>query len=278
VGAVWNISRGKQLQLPAVMAILNATPDSFYAGSRGPTRETALRASADGAAILDIGAESTRPGSAPVPGDEQIKRAVPLIEAIRSADPRTPISIDTTSALVAAAALDAGADAINDVSAGLDDPGMIPLAASRGAGIILMHRLAPPAKDRYSDQYRGGAPAYADVVREVRAFLESRAGAAVAAGVARASIVIDPGLGFGKTVDQNLELIRRTGELAELGFPVLSGLSRKSFVGRHVLKRDSTPDERLEGTLMLSREHLKAGASILRVHDVAEHAALLRAM
>jgi dihydropteroate synthase len=259
------------------MAILNVTPDSFYAGSRAPTLESALRAIADGAAVLDIGPESTRPGAQPVPAQEQIRRAVPLIEAIRAENSRVAISIDTTSADVARAALDAGADAINDVSAARDDPSMFSLAAERACGIVLMHRLAPPANDRYSDQYTHAQPGYADVVAEVGDFLRLRADAAMAAGVSRESIVLDPGLGFGKTVDQNLELIRRTPELAALGFPILSGLSRKSFVGRVSLGRDSTPDERLPGTLKLSAAHLLAGASVLRVHDVREHAEVLRA-
>jgi dihydropteroate synthase len=259
------------------MAILNATPDSFYAGSRHPTLETAERAIADGAVILDIGPESTRPGAEPVPDEEQVRRAVPLIKAIRGTNSAVAITIDTTSAEVARAALDAGADAINDVSAGRDDPGMFALAAARRCGIVLMHRLAPPRRDTYSDRYEGGAaPAYTDVVEEVRDFLRERAGAAMGAGVARESIVLDPGLGFGKTVEQNMELIRRTAEIGALGFPVLSGLSRKSFVGRVTLGRDSTPEERLGGTLALSGEHLAAGASILRVHDVREHARLLR--
>jgi dihydropteroate synthase len=274
----WQLAQNRRVSLPAVMAILNVTPDSFYSGSREPTLETAMRAIEDGAAILDIGPESTRPGSEPVPAEEQIRRAVPLIKAVRQQGSKVAITIDTTSAGVAAAALDAGADAINDVSAGLDDPRMLALAAERRCGMVLMHRLAPPAKDRYSDQYAGAAPVYADVVREVRDFLRERADVAVAAGVARGGIVLDPGLGFGKSVEQNLDLIRRTQEIAALGSPVLSGVSRKSFVGRVSLGRDSTPGERLNGTLALSVMHLLAGASILRVHDVREHFEMLRAV
>jgi dihydropteroate synthase len=259
------------------MAILNVTPDSFYLESREPTAQTALDAVAQGATILDIGPESTRPGSQPVPVREQIQRAIPLIVAIRAADPKIAITIDTTSAQVAQAALDAGADAINDVSAGLNDPQMLPLAAERGCGIVLMHRLARPQQDQYSDRYEA-APQYKDVVAEVASFLKSRAEAAIAAGVPRDGIALDPGLGFGKTVDQNLELIRRTGEIAALGYPVLSGLSRKSFVGRVSLQRDSTPQERLSGTLSFSVLHRLAGASIFRVHDVREHVEALRAL
>jgi dihydropteroate synthase len=260
------------------MAILNATPDSFYAGSRGPTVETAVLAARSGAAVLDVGAESTRPGAEPVSADEQVRRAVPLIEAIRRLDGRVAITIDTTSSVVAAAALDAGADAINDVSAGRDDPAMLALAGERRCGIVLMHRLAAPTRDKYSDRYAGEEPEYGEVVADVREFLRERADAAIAAGVAREGIIVDPGLGFGKTVEQNMELIRRTGEIASLGYPVLSGLSRKSFVGRVSLGRDSTPEERLDGTLALSAAHLRSGASILRVHDVAPHVELLRAL
>ncbi len=182
-----------------------------------------------------------------------------------------PITVDTTLAPVARAALDAGADAINDVAAATEDDAMLALAADRACALILMHRLAPPAADRFSDAY-DAPPAYpGGVVETVRGFLDARVRAAVRAGVPRSGIVIDPGLGFGKTVGQNLELIRRTGDLAPLGRPVLSALSRKSFVGRVGLGRDSTPAERLPATLALSVLHLQAGARLFRVHDVAEH-------
>jgi dihydropteroate synthase len=269
------VSRGRWVDLPCVMAILNATPDSFYEGGRAATVDAALRAVADGAAVLDIGGESTRPGSAAVAAAEQIRRVVPLISAVR-AQSGVAITVDTTSAEVAAAALDAGANGINDVSAGLEDAGMLRLAAARGAGIVLMHRALRPSADRYSDQY-ASSPMDGDVVAEVIAFLKARAEAALAAGVAREGIVLDPGLGFGKTVEQNMELIRRTGELAALGFPVLSGISRKSFVGRVSLGRDSTPGERLAGTLALTVLHRLAGASVFRAHDVGEVSEVLRA-
>lgn len=260
------------------MAIINLTPDSFFDGGSHPTQESAVEAArvavGDGADVLDVGGESTRPGSRSVSAEEQILRTVPAIEAMRKAGIQSPISIDTTSAAVARACLEAGAEAINDISGGMDDPAMLALAAERGAGLVLMHRLRAPAEDRYSDQYRA-APLYRDVVADVRAFLETRKNAALAAGVAAECICLDPGLGFGKSVEQNLELIRRTGEIAELGSPVLSGLSRKSFVGRWSLGRDSAPSERLEGTLKLSVEHWRAGASVFRVHDVAEHVAAL---
>ncbi len=266
----WRLSPSRSVGLPCVMAILNATPDSFYAGSRHPTLNTALAAINAGAAILDIGPESSRPGSDPIPADEQIRRAIPLIAAVRAADPNIAITIDTTSSQVAAAALDAGADAINDISAGRDDPQMFPLAAARNCGLILMHRLVIPKRDRYSDQYTSDPPMYGDdVVHEVGEFLRERSEAAIAAGVARERIVVDPGLGFGKTVEQNLELIQNTGTFVAMGYPVLSGLSRKSFVGRVYNKRgDTKPEERLPGTLALSRQHLAyAAPPSSGVHD-----------
>jgi dihydropteroate synthase len=278
----WRASNSRTIDLsrPCVMAILNVTPDSFADGGRlvtpGQAADAAEAAAGAGAVVLDLGGESTRPGSRPVPADAQMQRVIPALLAIRSRLPDIAISIDTTSAEVAEAALHAGADAINDTSAGLADPGMIPLAARTGAGLILMHRPRPAAADSYSDAY-AEPPVYGDVVAEVAAFLRGRAEAAMIAGVRRESIVLDPGLGFGKSVKQNLELIRGTGTLAALGHPVLSGLSRKSFVGRVSLGRDSQPAERLPGTLALSVVHLGCGARIFRVHDVAEHVQALAA-
>lgn len=265
------------------MAILNVTPDSFHDGGMltdpGAALDAARQAADAGADILDIGGESTRPGAGRVSAREQLRRVLPLIEAIRR-EPgplgRIPVSIDTTLAEVARAALDAGADAINDVSGAMEDPDMLALAGARGAGLVLMHRLLPPEQDSYSDRYEK-PPVYDDVVRVVRAFLRDRASAAQSAGVASASIVLDPGLGFGKTVEQNLEIIRRTRELASLGFPILSGLSRKSFTGRAAGLVESDPGRRLSPTLALSALHLAAGASIFRVHDVPEHVEALRA-
>lgn len=281
----WSLANGRRLTLdaPCVMAILNLTPDSFSDGGSLPTVESAVQAAAravqDGASILDVGGESTRPGAGAVSESEQIARVVPVVAAIRRAGGalRTvPISIDTTLSGVAWAALDAGADAINDVSAGTDDPGMLALAAQRGAGIVLMHRLRAPAEDSYSDAY-SRPPEYGDVVRDVREWLRGRMAAAGAAGISAGAVVIDPGLGFGKTVEQNLALIARTGELLILGPPVLSGASRKSFVGRVSVGVGSEPRLRMAGSVAMSVAHLLAGASIFRVHDVAEHAAALRA-
>lgn len=266
------------------MGILNVTPDSFSDGGAYADAPAAAAAAfamhAAGADIIDIGGESTRPGAQPVPPDEQIARVVPAIRAIRAdaaAGTRLLITIDTASAHVAQAALDAGADAINDVSAGEADPAMLPLAARLSRGIVLMHRLAPPSADRYSDQH-AATPAYpGPVVHVVARYLAARAAAALAAGIPARGIVLDPGLGFGKSVEQNLELIRGTKRLTALGYPVLSAASRKSFVGRVSLGRDSTPAERVPGSVAFSIAHLLYGALIFRVHDCPQHVPALRA-
>jgi dihydropteroate synthase len=281
--ANWHISPDKTraLDQPRVMAILNLTPDSFSDGGSYPTVEAAVRAAgqavAEGADILDLGGESTRPGAARVPVEEQIRRVAPVLRAIRAVGGelgRVPITIDTTLAPVAAAALHAGADAINDVSAGLEDPAILDLAARQKCGVILMHRLQAPDRDSYSDRYTQ-PPEYEDVVATVAAFLKERAEAAISRGIPRQGIVVDPGVGFGKTVAQNLELIRRGGEIAALGYPVLSAVSRKSFVGRAMGLESSAPLERLPGSIALSLAHHRAGATIFRTHDVA---ALVRAL
>lgn len=285
----WHIAPGKvwTLDRPRLLGILNVTPDSFFDGGRHDDAARAVAAGlamlAEGADGLDIGGESTRPGSAPVAPRAQVRRVVPVIRALRArAGGDVVITIDTTSALVARAALDAGADAINDTSGGEDDPAIRTLAAERACGLILMHRLRRPQDDTFSDRYGRAvrAPRYGDVVRSVRAALARLAARALRAGVARACIVIDPGLGFGKTVEQNLDLIRRTPELGALGYPILSGLSRKSFVGRAMTpagEEPPPPEGRLAGTLALSLAHARLGAMLLRVHDVRAHAALLRA-
>lgn len=265
-----------------VAGILNVTPDSFAEASRHVSVESAVAAARrmllEGADSLDVGGESTRPGSEAVDADEQVRRVVPVIRAIAGLrlgvaefgwDEAVRISVDTTSAVVAEAALDAGATCINDISAGRDDERMFELAARRGCAMILMHREVKPREDRYSDRYSSG-PIEGDVVQRVKEFLAERVRAAMSAGVAREKIAIDPGLGFGKTVEQNVELIRRTGELAAFGLPVVSALSRKSFVGRFVLGRDSEPSERLGATVMMSEMHFRAGTRVFRVHDVGE--------
>ncbi len=271
--------RRLDLARPILMGIVNVTPDSFSDGGRHATpdaaAELAARLASEGADLLDVGGESTRPGSVRVEASEQLRRVIPAIRAIRARLPSVAISIDTTLEPVARAALDAGAVAINDVAGATEDTAMLALAAERRAGLILMHRLRPPGEDSYSDRYPR-PPSYEDVVLDVREFLKRQSALALRAGVAQESIILDPGLGFGKSVEHNAQLIHRTPELLSLGFPILSGLSRKSFVGRLGLGRDSTPDERLPATLAASLEHRRRGAHLFRVHDVAAHAEAFR--
>lgn len=280
----WHLGPGRVLTLdrPRIMGILNVTPDSFYDGGRLPTPELAAdraqQLADQGADILDVGGESTRPGSTPVPPEEQIRRVVPVIEHIRARGLTIAISTDTTSARVARAAIDAGTDCVNDVSAGQADPGMLPLVADTGLGLVMMHRLKPPAQDSYSTAYTRDPEYNPGVVQVVRGYLRQRAEAAARAGVNAASILLDPGLGFGKSVEQNAALIRGTPQLRALGYPVLSALSRKSFVGAlGKLPEGHTPADRLEPTLALSVLHLVQGAMVFRVHDVDRLAAVLSA-
>jgi dihydropteroate synthase len=285
---LWRLSphRAIDTSRPALVTIINVTPDSFSDGGLYNTPRSAAAAAVcaarEGAAAIDLGAESTRPGAAAVSAEEQLRRMLPALEAARgaldAAGFRTvAITIDTTKSAVAAAALDAGADAVNDVSAGIDDPAMLPLLAERRRGVVLMHRLTTPANDRYSDAY-DAPPRYADVTGEVAAFLAERAAAALAAGIPPGSIAIDPGLGFGKTVEQNLTLIRQTPRLLPLGFPILSGISRKSFTARAAgMDPSLPPSSRLAASVALALAHFAAGARLFRVHDTAVHAHALSA-
>lgn len=285
----WRIGPNRTLSLdqPRLIAILNITPDSFSDGGRLATVDAALRAAREavesGASMLDIGGESTRPGASRVDAPSQIARVLPVIKAIRAAAAPLadiPISIDTTLEPVARAALDAGATVINDVSGGAENPSILNLAAERRAGIILMHRERPPDADRYSTDYDPtAAPVTTDIVPHVSRVLSAILACALRAGIDRSAIVLDPGLGFGKTVSQNIELITRTPDLLALGCPILSGLSRKSFVGAVSAPPGATlePSSRLAGTLALSIEHLRQGARLFRVHDVAPHDQALRA-
>ena len=254
------------------MGILNCTPDSFHAGGRSMDARAAiehgLRLVHEGADIVDVGGESTRPGATRVPADEQVRRVVPVIEGLRAAGVGT-ISVDTTLSQVAERALAAGAGMVNDVSAGTDDPRLMQVAAAARAEIVLMHRLVAPEGDRYSDQYER-EPQYDDVVREVGAWLAERVQAAVRAGVSHERVLVDPGFGFGKSVAQNFEMLRRLGEFAGLGHRVLVGLSRKSFLGAVAGATD--PADRLPATLAAAMLAMRAGAAVLRVHDVAAHA------
>ncbi|HRQ73961.1 MAG TPA: dihydropteroate synthase [Phycisphaerales bacterium] len=284
---VWRMANGRSISLdrPRIIAVLNLTPDSFHEASRVPSVgaavEAARRAVGEGADALDLGGESTRPGAARVSQDEQIERVVPSVRAIRAAGGPlgdVPISVDTTHGAVARAALDAGADAVNDVAAGTEDPAMFPLIAERGAGVILMHRLVPPDRDSYSDRY-AIAPAYDDVAGEVAAYLAEGLRAATDAGIHPESVVLDPGLGFGKTVEQNAELMRGVGRLQALGRPILCAVSRKSFVGRLSSPGvETTPSERLTGSVALAVQQCVSGVRLFRVHDVREHAEALRAV
>ncbi|MEY2796351.1 MAG: hypothetical protein RIR10_2067 [Planctomycetota bacterium] len=255
----------------ALMGVVNVTPDSFSDGGQFTSAEEvaqfALALIDQGATVIDVGGESTRPGAARVAIDEQIRRVVPAITRIRARS-NVAISIDTTHAAVAEAALDAGADFVNDVSAGTEDPAMFRMIAKRGAAVVLMHRLAPPDQDSYSDRYTN-EPMYSDVVRDVAAFLLARAEMAMAAGIPREQIALDPGLGFGKSVSQNYELLARTSELVALGFPVLVGASRKSFLGAVTGRED--PEQRIIGSVVAAVAAYGGGARIVRAHDVGAH-------
>jgi dihydropteroate synthase len=247
----------------ALVGILNATPDSFSDGGvhldPGRAAETALAMAAAGAGMLDLGAESTRPGAAPVPAAEERRRLLPVLRAVRTAV-RLPISVDTSKADVAAAALDAGADVVNDVSAGRWDAEMLPLCARERVPVVLMHMRGTPATMQRD-------PRYTDVVTEVRDFLAARAAAARTAGIPADAIILDPGIGFGKTVAHNCRLLRRLDLLAALGYPVLVGVSRKGFIGELAGGRAS--GERLHGTAAAVALAVAGGARLVRVHDVA---------
>ena len=246
-----------------LVGILNLTEDSFSDGGRFPDARAAIAHGLElvrqGADLLDVGGESTRPGSTPVSAAEELERVLPVIEGLRAAC-AVPLSIDTTKAAVAAAALDAGAAVVNDVSAGRFDPGMLPLVAERGCGYVAMHMRGRP-RDMQRD------PRYGDPVREVLAELRERVAACLDAGVALAGIHVDPGIGFGKRLEHNLALLRRLRELRSLGLPILIGVSRKSFLGE--LTGRSDPSDRLAATTAAVACAVLQGAEVVRVHDVA---------
>jgi dihydropteroate synthase len=250
------------------MGVLNVTPDSFSDGARFLDPDIAvfrgLEIAEEEADILDIGGESTRPGSDPVPPDEEWKRVGPVIEALgRKLD--IPISIDTRRAVVAKKALHAGASIVNDVS-GLRDPAMLELLARSGAGAIVMHMLGEPRTMQEN-------PRYSDVVGEVRGFLEGRIRAAVAARIPREAIAVDPGIGFGKTADHNLELIRNLDRIAGLGQPVVIGVSRKTFLG---WLGGGEVGERLPASIAAAGIAVVQGAHVVRAHDVLETVRAMR--
>jgi len=229
----------------------------------------------EGASIIDVGPESTRPGSSPVSEAEQLDRAIDVIARLRESDPNIIISIDTRSAAVADAALTAGADLINDVSAMRDDPRMVAVAASSGVPVVLMHR-----RGNSQSMQSGGGPRYDDVVSEVRDFLKERIAWAIGEGVVADRIIVDPGIGFGKRNEHNLALLGATARFAELGFPVLVGASRKRFLGGVLGGSDRggslEAGDRLAGSLACAAMAALSGASILRVHDVRETVAVVR--
>jgi dihydropteroate synthase len=244
------------------MGVVNVTPDSFSDGGLYLDPEAAIAHGRElaeaGAEILDVGGESTRPGAAAVPAEEELRRVVPVVRGLR--DLSCCVSVDTSKARVAEAALEAGAEIVNDVTALRGDPELAGLCAERGPTVVLMHMRGDP-RTMQDD------PRYEDVVAEVKAFLAERLEAAIAAGIAEGRIWLDPGIGFGKTATHNMELLRRLGELRELGRPLVVGTSRKSFIGR---VDGSAASERLGGTIASSVLAAAEGAEVLRVHDVAE--------
>jgi dihydropteroate synthase len=246
-----------------VMGVLNVTPDSFSDGGRYENFEAAcvraIAVAAEGADIVDIGGESTRPGAEAVSLEEELGRTVPVIESV-AGEIAVPISIDTCKAEVARRALDAGASIVNDISGLGFDPDMIPLVAERGVPVVIMHMQGTP-RDMQKN------PVYDDVVGDITRFLRTRAGLAIEAGVEREKIIVDPGIGFGKTLEHNLEIVRRLDEFRSLGYPVLLGTSRKRFIGA-VLDRPA--DERLLGSAATVAFSVARGVDIVRVHDVKE--------
>ena len=249
---------------PLLMGIVNVTPDSFSDGGRYLDQGLAVAHAQvlveEGADIIDVGGESTRPGSQRVPDEEQVRRTVPVIRQLREQlPPAVVISIDTTCAKVAGEALAAGASLVNDISAGRDDPGMLALAAAAGVPIILMHMQGTPAT--MQDE-----PCYENVVEEIREFLLRRVDAVLAAGIATDRIIIDPGIGFGKSRQHNLELLANLDRFTDTGFPVLLGASRKRFMGS--ICAEERFDELLGASCAATVIGVMAGVRILRVHDI----------
>lgn len=254
---------GLTLDRPRVMGVVNVTPDSFSDGGETFTAEAAvrrgLRLREDGADLIDVGGESTRPGAEPVAVGEEIRRVVPVVRALAAEG--VLVSIDTRHADVMAAAIDAGARVVNDVTALTHDPGALPLVASVPVSVILMHMQGEPRTMQ-------AAPHYDDAAAEVAAWLGARADACAAAGIARHRLALDPGVGFGKTVEHNVDILARLPIYATFGCPIVIGVSRKSFIAR--LSRGEPPQERIAGSLAAALFAVGRGAHILRVHDVAQ--------
>jgi dihydropteroate synthase len=242
------------------MGVVNATPDSFSDGGRFSTPADAVgharRLMEEGADIIDVGGESSRPGAAPVAADEELARVLPVVQALRDAP--VPVSVDTVKPAVMRAAIDAGAAMVNDITA-LVEPEALQAVAASDCGVCLMHMQGEPRTMQES-------PSYGDVVREVHDFLAQRVAAAQRAGIARDRIVVDPGFGFGKTLEHNLELLRHLAEFRAIGVPILAGWSRKASLGRITGR---PPEERLAGSLAAALIAVNNGAQIVRVHDVA---------
>jgi len=265
LGRILN-ARGTTLPLGGralIMGVVNVTPDSFFPGSRHPSADDALaagvRLAAEGADIIDIGGESTRPGHQPVEADEELARVLPVVREL-SRRLTVPVSIDTYKAKVAEAALAAGARIVNEVWGLARDPAMASIVAANGAAVIVMHN-------------RETADAALDILDEVKGFFDRALARAAKAGIRNDRIVLDPGIGFGKTLAQNLTLLGRLEEIASWGYPVLVGVSRKSFIAKLA---PSVPDERLPATIAANVIAAVSGAAILRVHDVAAHVQALK--
>ena len=258
---------------PAIWGIVNVTPDSFSDGGRHATSAAAvehgLRLVQEGADVLDVGGESTRPGAREVPAPEETDRVVPVIRGLREAGVAVPLSGDTRKGEVAEAALQAGASIVNDVSAGTHDPDTLRAAARHGAGVVLMHMQGRPETMQADPRYAG------DVVAEVRAWLRERVDAAKEAGIRSDAVLVDPGIGFGKRLEHNLALLSRLEELVADGVPVLLGASRKSFLG---LLTGRDVGDRLAGSLACVARALEAGVAAVRVHDVAASADVLQVL
>ncbi|MEX0989870.1 MAG: dihydropteroate synthase [Actinomycetota bacterium] len=253
-----------------VMGILNVTPDSFSDGGRfldaEPAVEHAVRLAREGADIVDVGGESTRPGADEVPVDEELRRVVPVIERLVGELPELVVSVDTRKAEVARAAISAGASIVNDVAAGRD-PAMLSSVAGSDAGYVAMHMLGEPGTMQRD-------PHYDDIVEQVRGFLANRVADAETAGIDRERVCVDPGIGFGKTLEHNLVLMRDLDRIVDLGLPVLVGASRKRFIG--MLTGVEDPSDRLEGTAAAVAWAVGAGAHIVRVHDVGRIVRVVR--
>ncbi|HBZ00401.1 MAG TPA: dihydropteroate synthase [candidate division Zixibacteria bacterium] len=248
-------------QRPLIMGIVNVTPDSFSDGGdffeRDKAIELALRLADDGADIIDIGGESTRPNAQRISADEELSRVMPVVETVAPII-KIPLSIDTTRSEVAARALDAGVAIVNDISALHFDEKIGEVAAKNGAYLILMHMRGTPADMQYNTKYK-------DLIGEIHSYLSSAAEKAIALGMAREKIIIDPGIGFGKSVDGNFTILKNLHRFLDLGYPLLVGASRKSFIGKKL-----EMEERIEGSLAAACYAVLNGADIVRVHDVAE--------